>query len=317
MSKRKINKQQRARIKMIQTSFQTVVQYPELPQHQGLVLSRFGHHAEIEISENKILHCAIRPNLDNIVAGDHVICLEETTNQGVVVSLLPRQSLLTRNMSNQTQKIIAANITQLIIVIAPVPEPNWLLIDSYLVKADNNSIQAIIVLNKSDLNPPLQSMNRFTNLGYEIIETSCVTHTGHERLFEKLQNQTSVFIGQSGVGKSSLIGACLPDIAIAIAKEQHQHGRHTTSNARLYHLPKGGDLIDSPGIRNFDLGHLNKDQIIYGFREFRRLAAQCRFRNCNHSDAPDCAIIRAVNQGVCDKTRYENFLGLLHDRKLF
>lgn len=321
MSKRKINKQQRARINTIQTNFQDSSNLNEKNQHQGLVLSRFGHHAEIEISNQRIIFCAIRPHLSNIVAGDQVICLEETPGLGVVVSLLPRQSVLTRLNKHKDLKIIAANITQIVIVAAPIPEPNWLLIDSYLVKAEHDKIKPLIVFNKSDISLSQLSnapdhhphASRFQASGYEYIETSCLTGKGLELLFQKLSGETSVFAGQSGVGKSSLIASCLPDLSIAIAEQNviHHHGRHTTSNARLYHLPQGGDLIDSPGIRGFDLSDLNKEAIVSGFKEFKELAKKCQFRNCNHQNITICAIAQAVNQGLCDKSRYESLLALL------
>lgn len=317
MSKRKVTHQQKARIQKIQDRYQAPSD-SSLPAEEGLVLSRFGHHAEVETTQKTIVHCAIRPNLESIVAGDKIIWEKTSERQGVIVSCFPRHAVLGRYDSRGAFKAVAANMTQLMIVTAVTPETMWLLVDSYLVLAEHFNLKTALILNKTDLaSDELKNtlITQYQSLGYPIIMTSSVTSTGLKELISYLQDETSVFIGQSGVGKSSLIGQLLPDTAISTADPNmpHLHGRHTTSNSRLYHFPFGGQLIDSPGVRGFNISHLSKEAIVYGFREFRLLAAQCQFRNCNHVNSLGCAIVQAVGAESPLETRYHNLIKLLSD----
>lgn len=311
MSKRRINQQQSARIQKIQASYRSDV---SSANKEGLVLTRYGRHAEIEDSEGKPVHCSIRPNLDSLVAGDKVIWQEESNNQGVVVSRHPRQSVLARPDKRGSQKPVAANISQIIIVVAVKPEIHWPLLDSYLVMAEHLGLDACIVLNKVDL--PSETIQQelcscYQSIGYPVLFTSKQNDLGYDLLKHQLNHHTSVFVGQSGVGKSSLISVILPHetkIQTADISASSELGCHTTSNSRYYHLPSGGALIDSPGVREFTLGHLSTAEITQGYREFKHLISQCKFRNCNHKDSPGCAIIAAISAGKIAQKRYENFL---------
>lgn len=315
MSKRRINKQQSARIQKIQKNYieNKTVNHDLLTD--GLVITRFSKHVEIEYDAGQRVICSIRPNLDTLVAGDRVVWQAEGDNQGVVVSLYPRGSILARPTFAGLKKPVAANITQLVIVVAPKPEISWPLLDSYLVMAETLKLHAIIILNKTDLSceevkNDLEAI--YNPLGYSIILTNkedCV-----EPLQNALNHQVSVFIGQSGVGKSSLISKILPEeinIPISQISELSELGKHTTSNSRFYHLPTGGALIDSPGVREFSLWHLDASLITLGYIEFKPFLATCKFRNCPHIDTPHCAIIDAVEQGTISRKRYENYIKLV------
>lgn len=316
MSKRRISKQQSARIEKIQQTYHEAKDNNLDALADGLVITRFSRHVEIEDNQGNRLRCSIRPNLDVLVAGDRVIWQPEGIHQGVVVSLYPRGSILARPTSAGLKKPVAANITQMIIVIAPKPEISWPLLDSYLIMAKTLRLHAVILLNKTDL--PCEQLKKelladYQSLGYPIICTSQQELDGYEQLKKALNHQISVFVGQSGVGKSSLISGILPhelNIATNTISEGSELGRHTTSNSRYYHLPSGGALIDSPGVREFSLWQMDAAMIAQGYIEFGPFLSQCKFRNCLHIDTPHCAIIDALNKGLISQNRYTNFIKL-------
>ncbi|WP_115304087.1 ribosome small subunit-dependent GTPase A [Legionella beliardensis] len=311
MSKRRLNKQQTARIQKIQAGFQQGNNSSDY--EDGLVISRFSRHAEIEDTQGNRIHCSIRPNIDSLVAGDNVVWQSTGLGQGVVVSCYPRKTVLIRTDKREENKPIAANITQIFIVVAPKPAISWTLLDSYLVMAEILQLKAQIILNKIDL-PCLdvqeELIHCYKPLGYGLLFISKENSQSYLPLQQAFQGQVSVFVGQSGVGKSSLIERILPHekIQVAAISELSELGCHTTSNSRFYHLPGGGALIDSPGVRDFCLSNISSSEAIYGFRELRDFASKCKFRNCNHRDNPGCALIAAVNQGLVSSRRYDNFI---------
>jgi len=316
MSKRRINKQQSNRIEKIQKSFQEFKETDRDTLADGLVITRYSRHVEIEDNNGMRMRCTIRPNLDTLVAGDRVIWQPEGERQGVVVSLYPRGSVLARPTSAGIQKPVAANITQLIIVIAPKPEISWPLLDSYLIMAETLRLHAVILLNKTDLPSAelkAELLTVYQPLGYPIILANKNEQHGYDELKKALDHQVSVFVGQSGVGKSSLISGILPheeNITTQEISEVSELGRHTTSNSYYYHLPSGGALIDSPGVREFSLWQMDTVSIAKAYVEFAPLITQCKYRNCLHKDTPECAIVNALNQGLISERRYANFLKL-------
>lgn len=315
MSKRRISKQQSTRIEKNQQSYHQYKQNDD-DLVEGLVITRFSKHVEIEDNEGKHIRCSIRPNLETLVAGDRVIWQMEGINQGVVVSLYPRNSLLEKSTNTIIKKPVAANITQLIIVIAAKPEISWPLLDSYLVIAELLKLKAIVLLNKTDLSCETlkeQLFKHYQDLNYPILLMHKNSSTGLEQLKHVLNHQINVFVGQSGVGKSSIISSILPhelNIATKELSEISELGQHTTSNSRYYHLPSGGALIDSPGVREFSLWHIDLTEIARGYTEFRPYLSLCKYRNCTHIKTPHCAIIKAMKEGFISKKRYENFIKL-------
>lgn len=313
MAKRRINRQQTTRIKKLQDSYR---ENETADNKDGLILSRFSRHAQVETEAGELIHCSIRPNIDSLVAGDRVVWQAEGIGQGVIVSRYPRDTVLGRSDNRGGSKPVAANISQLIIVVAAKPLLSWTLLDSYLVMAENLRLQPVIVLNKVDLDCDRikqELLQNYQSLGYSVLFTCGKISTGLDELEKALNNNVSVFAGQSGVGKSSLIKAILPheiQIQTAEISADSELGCHTTSNSRLYHLPKGGALIDSPGVREFGLWDMSARDIVYGFREIRTLISGCRFRNCNHIDSPDCLVIKSLDKGVSRK-RYDSFIRML------
>lgn len=316
MSKRRISHQQSARIEKKQKQYRqrTETDNQNIATTNGLVIRRYSRHALVESSEGARIHCSIRPTIDSLVAGDHVIWQAEGDKQGVIVSRYPRHSVLGRPDKRGQLKPVAANISQVMIVIAPKPEISWALLDSYLVMAEYLHLQACIVLNKIDMpcnNLKQQLLQQYEHLGYTILFTSHDDQKHHKLLQSTLNNQTSVFVGQSGVGKSSLIAGILPlesEIQTGAISTRTELGTHTTSSSCLYHLPTGGALIDSPGVREFGLWHMPIAEIAKGYREFKPYISQCKFRNCNHLDNLGCALLAAVKENLITRNRYDNYV---------
>ncbi|QDP71128.1 ribosome small subunit-dependent GTPase A [Legionella israelensis] len=315
MSKRRISKQQSQRIARKQKAYQQKEHMDQSGLADGLVISRFGRHAEIEVENGLRIHCSIRPDIQSLVAGDRVVWRPEGQGQGAIVSCYPRQSVLIRP-GIRGDKAVAANITQMIVVIAPKPEISWPLLDSYLIMAEILHLNALILLNKTDL--PCQTIQQqliqdYQPLGYHLLFAGEHLKTGHQALEEALNHEVSVFVGQSGVGKSSIIASLLPHESAIETRSISEHkalGRHTTSSSRYYHLKGGGALIDSPGVREISLLYLEPTTIIQGYREFKPFLGLCKFRNCNHITSVGCAVKEAVAEQNISQRRYDNFVKL-------
>ncbi len=327
MSKRKLTRRQAWRVEKIQAEraerarrrgslAEQALSAGELgTEQEGLVTAHFGTQVEVESAPGHSQRCHIRANLEGLVTGDRVVwCAGEPT--GVVVARLDRRSELTRPDPYGKLKPVAANIDQILLVIAPLPPPHANLIDRYLVAAETVAIEPVLVLNKIDLldrDPGLASaldelLAPYPGLGYRVLRTSSRAG-GLASLQAALDGRTSVFVGQSGVGKSSLVNALLPqaDLRVGALSENTGKGTHTTTTAQLFHLPCGGSLIDSPGIREFGLWHMERADVERGFREFRPLLGHCRFRDCRHEGEPGCAILEAVASGAIRPERLDSY----------
>jgi len=232
-----------------------------------------------------------------------------------VTALMDRQTVLTRSTFSETDKPLAANISQLIIVLAPQPEPSEYLIDQYLIGAESIGVKAIIVINKADLldneqKAALQArFQTYENIGYHVVFVSTKTDNGLQPLFKNLTGETSILVGQSGVGKSSLTNTLLPELDIETQQlsEKKQLGQHTTSASTLYFLDKDARLIDSPGVRSFRPGTIDKSLLENGYREFKPFLGHCKFSNCSHTNEPGCALIEACENGEIAQIRLDNF----------
>lgn len=289
----------------------------------GIVISRFGQHADIQADDGQIFRCNIRRTIDSLVTGDEVIWRRGDESHsgitGIVEAVHERRSKIERPDYYDGLKAIAANIDQVIIVSALKPEFSSDIIDRYLVAVENTHLEPVILLNKIDLftDDMRQSIEPFLDeyrrLNYRILTASRISEHGMDELKSQLQGQTSVFVGQSGVGKSSLVNMLLPDIQTQTKEVSNTSGlgQHTTTTARLYMLPDGGRLIDSPGIREFQLWHLDAAQVTEGFRELAQLQGHCKFRDCKHINDPGCAFVDAVKSGQVSAQRYQSYLKIL------
>jgi ribosome biogenesis GTPase / thiamine phosphate phosphatase len=267
----------------------------------------------------QVCRCHLRANLPALVTGDQVVWRAGNQGIGVIVAQLPRNTELCRPDSRGQLKPVAANVDLIVIVFAPLPEPHPNLIDRYLVAAEHAGITPLLLLNKADLidaqnGPALEALLAvYRQLGYPLLEVSAHEGGGMQVLQERLNGHVSVFVGQSGVGKSSLVNSLLPgvDTRVGPLSEQTGAGTHTTTTARLFHFPGGGKLIDSPGIREFGLGHVSRDDVEAGFIEFHELLGHCRFRDCKHDREPGCALLKALEEGRIQQQRMNSYRHIL------
>lgn len=281
---------------------------------RGRVVAAHGRQYIVETADGQRLPCFPRGKKSEVACGDDVEITQSSPDQGVIDAILPRRHLLYR--SNEIrQKLIAANVDQLVVVVACEPAFSDDLVTRALIAAESQEIEVLIVLNKCDLAERLPAARRqtgvFAGLGYRVLELCARDHA--EDLRPQLQGRTSVLVGQSGMGKSTLVNALIP-AAGAATREISQaldSGKHTTTHATLYHLDADSHLIDSPGLQEFGLGHLDRGEIEYAFREFRPYLGQCRFRDCRHDREPDCALRPAVDAGKIEKTRFASYRRLV------
>lgn len=298
----------------------TPIEHDNLGTAQGgKVVGRFGKHANVEDTSGTIHKCHIRRTIDSVVCGDNVIFCpsisDESRDLGVIEIVHDRKTVLTRPDFYDGVKPIAANIDQIIIVSSIVPTLSPHIIDRYLVACEDVQIQPVIVINKMELldeedrEMVIDLLTVYHDIGYKVLLTSCVTGEGIADLAQLLTDNISVFVGQSGVGKSSLVNQLLPeaDEVVGDVSQNSGLGTHTTTTAKLLHFTEGGDVIDSPGVREFSLWHLPDEQITRGFIEFRDYLGGCKFRDCKHGDDPGCLIRDAVDNGIIDEARYESY----------
>ena len=273
----------------------------------GLIIARYKRHARVEIASNESYLCQFKSRSLNPVVGDKVTWHKDI---GTIEFINTRSSELKRINSKGKPETIAANLTQLVIVIAETPTPDWFLLDRYLVAAELAYLQATIIFNKVDLTKTLPSTyHSYENLGYPISTTSAHTGIGIPAFSDNMISQRSVVIGQSGVGKSSLINVLMDDNIQKTGNlsKKSNLGKHTTTTATLHRLPNGGELIDSPGVRDYAPYIEKNQQIQQGFCEFSALSQNCRFSNCKHLAEPDCAIKIAVDDGKITSKRYRSY----------
>ncbi len=282
---------------------------------EGLVVSHLGKGVAVEIEDRTIL-CQTLRKLDTVVVGDRVMISLSSPDQGRIEKILARRSVLQRPSRGDQVRPVAANLDTIFVVFAAEPECDFLLLDQYLAICENCNIDAALVLNKIDI-PHAEAvedeLQYYQALGYSLFKVSARQNHGLDALTQALAGQTSMFAGQSGVGKSSLSNALLPDKSLRTnsVSETTRHGRHTTTAATLYHLPDGGgDLIDSPGVAIFGLAGLSEAQLAWGYREFQPFIGRCRFNDCRHVNDKDCAVRQAAGNGDISASRYQRFLKL-------
>ncbi|MCS7238861.1 MAG: ribosome small subunit-dependent GTPase A [Thermoguttaceae bacterium] len=296
----------------------------------GRILSVHGATCEVEAEDGQIFRCAVRRLLKTIqsdywnvvAAGDRVLFrpVEGTDHEGVIERVEPRHGILSRK-SRGRQQVIVANVDQLLIVVSaaePPLKPN--LIDRLLISAEKGRIRPIICINKIDLVDPAELMplvGIYAQLGYQVILTSATTGFGMERLRRILSGQQTVLAGQSGVGKSSLLNAIDPNFRLRVqpvSPDTHK-GRHTTTTARVLRLASGGYVVDTPGIRQFELWDVVPEEIASLFPEFRPYLNGCRFPDCTHLHETDCAVKNAVADARLDIRRYESYCHLMSEEE--
>jgi ribosome biogenesis GTPase / thiamine phosphate phosphatase len=272
---------------------------------QGLVVAAFGKRYQVELSDKSRISCVTRGKKTDLACGDKVIIKLTDKAEGVVEKCLQRTSILYRS-STIKSKTIATNVTQIIIVLATQPSFYEALLNRCLVAAEAAKIKPLIILNKCDLedaDDAKAKLKLYQNLGYNVLHLSAKQEISVLRPY--LTNHQSVLVGQSGMGKSTIINALLPDqnVRTQVMSEALDSGKHTTTAAHLYYLDASSSLIDSPGLQEFGLNHLSQTDLELAFIEFRPYLGNCRFNNCKHTHEPDCAVTSAVNAGKISAIR--------------
>ncbi len=285
----------------------------------GLVIVNYGRNLLVEDEDGKLFRCVTRRGLDLLVCGDAVDWSPTSEGEGVVEAMQPRVTVLYRNDSHNRPRPLAANIDQVVIEAATEPTLDLFLIDKYTIAAELADTHPLIVVNKADLlgdddrRKIERQLKEYHTIGYTSLFTSALKNTGIDEFREQLSGKTSVLVGQSGVGKSSLVNRLLPeqDIAVGRLSEASGLGKHTTTATTLYHLSCGGNLIDSPGVRDFRLGDVDPVSLGNGFLEFHPYLGQCRFNDCLHLGEPGCAVIAALEAGRISERRMESYRRLM------
>jgi ribosome biogenesis GTPase len=342
MAKRRLSIQQKRRIDSKQKSkinndllSNSKLQLDESSTQTARIISHHGRQLYAETEDLKKIKCKIRQNLGDIACGDYVIVQQaedpdsqdktsdphSDASQYVVVAVKERSNLLVKTGFAGAIKPVAANIGQLVIVTSLKPKPNPYLIDRYLTAAENLPAKALIVINKVDLMD--QESKRlvddltklYKGIGYDVISSSMKQDTGLDALSDALSNTTSILVGLSGVGKSSIVKAILPkeEIRIGETSEATGEGKHTTTVSALYHLKCNGIIIDSPGVRDFTPINNSISEITHGFKDVRKFNGACKFSNCSHTNEPGCAMKKAVSDGLLNEQRFNNYLRMLQE----
>jgi len=339
MAKRKLSKQQQRRIADQQKNKiknnklqldklqQNNVQLDESSTQTARVISHHGRQLFAETENFEKIKCKIRQNLGDIACGDYVLVQQAHAATGelqnVIVAVKERTNLLVKTGFAGAVKPVAANIGQLVIVTSLKPKPNPYLIDRYLTAAENLPSKALIIINKVDLvDVETKRMcedltELYQNIGYDVISSSIKQNIGLEEISQALSNTTSILVGLSGVGKSSIVKTILPkeEIKIGETSAATGEGKHTTTVSALYHLKDNGIIIDSPGVRDFTPINKSIDEITNGFVDVRQFNGACKFTNCSHTNEPGCAMKQAVSDGKLNEQRFKNYLRLIQEFK--
>ncbi len=289
----------------------------------GRVVSHYGKQLDVETlnstADRKLVRCSQRANLPPLVTGDMVVWEADETGGGVILARGRRSNAFGRHDANGRLKPVAANIDRVLVVFACEPIPHVSLIDRYLVAIENLDLQPLLILNKIDL---LADDNReeldnmlsiYEEIGYKPHRVSAATGLGIAELEAELHDLTTVLVGQSGVGKSSLLNRIGGEELAEVGglSETHQKGTHTTTTSRLFHLANF-DLIDSPGIREFNLDFVSPESVFDGFIEFSPFRGLCKFRDCAHQSEPGCALLAAVEDGKVRQSRLDSYYRILN-----
>ena len=276
----------------------------------GQVIAAYGRHYLVATGDGRYYACFPRGKKSTVACGDHVMFARTADGQGVIEAVDARSTLFSRSAAHR-QKLIAANVSQLAIVVAAEPSFSEELINRCLVAAEQQNMRTLILLNKCDLKDAaaaaLTRLEPYAQAGYGVIQLSALE--GAEALRPVAARQSTVLVGQAGMGKYNIINALFPDARVATREISVflASGRHTTTQARLHRLDADSTLIDCPGLQEFGLHHLSPQDIETGFVEFRSFLGQCRFQNCRHLSEPGCALTRAAAEGAIHARRLDMF----------
>jgi ribosome biogenesis GTPase len=289
-----------------------------IAQHGRLTRVQTGDEIVVASCRRRLHWENGEPEAAQVVVGDHV-GLEVRRDHGFIVSVGARKTALLRRSSRTGKaQVLAANVDQALVVLAAhEPEPRQGLLDRFLVACDLAEIEAVVTLNKIDLGSDQvdQWLPVYEALGFSLLRVSALTGAGVDQVASQLHGRTTLFCGQSGVGKSSLLNTVHPGLRLKVGSisEASGKGRHTTTRAELLALPTGGFVVDTPGLKEFGLFKADRGQLQAAFSEIDEHAESCRFPDCSHSHEPDCSVSDAVAAGTIDANRYRSYLSMLEE----
>ncbi len=311
-----------------ETGLEVQLQVDESACLRGRVLSVHGLQSVVQDESGRIYRCATRRLLKTlstdqrhvVVAGDRVLFRSAAAtgaDEGIIERIEPRHGILSRT-SRGRQHTMVANVDQALLITSlaePRLKPH--LLDRLIASADKGRLRPVLCINKIDLGDPAEIqplVGVYSQMGYQVILLSARTGFGIARLRHVLKDRESAVVGQSGVGKSSLLNAVDPSLQLRVSavSEETQKGRHTTTTARLLPLEFGGYVVDTPGIRQFELWDVIAEEVASYYRDLRPYVSHCRFPDCTHTHEADCAVKDAVADGRIDQRRYESYCGLFH-----
>ncbi len=292
---------------------------------EALVLVSYGSHGIVQPADGTHLDCKFRRGVGRPFCGDRVLVSRADEASWVVEKILPRANQFVRADQQLRKHTVAANLDRVLVVIASRPLPSQDLLDRYLVAVHSLGIEPVIVHNKTDLAiddseagaRTFEHLEQYERLGYRVVRTSCKGPPGVADLAEVTATGSSILVGQSGVGKSSLVRQLLPNLDIQVGELSRVTGKgtHTTTTTMLYTLPGNGRLIDSPGVWEYGLWKLENREISAGYPEFSDFTGGCRFNDCLHQSEPGCAIKQAVDGGLILPWRYQSYCRLLDQNR--
>jgi len=287
-------------------------------EHVGLVVATFRRRMNIRLTDGSEVSARVKGRLLRPVCGDRVgIDPIQGESDWLITSVLERQNQLTRPNTRGDIEILAANITFLVAVAANPPKPDWFIVDRYLCAAEFMGVRAAVVYNKMELSIDLEAvrevLDAYRRIGYATLQTSAKTGANIAELGTMLGGETAIIVGQSGVGKSSIINCLTKTFGQRVGEVSagSGEGRHTTVSSAMLDLPGGGSVIDSPGVRDYAPAVSTIDQIASGFKEIVLLEQDCKFANCRHLREPKCAVKSAIESGAMSERRYESYKRLL------
>jgi ribosome biogenesis GTPase len=283
---------------------------------EPLVVATYSRRMRLLLPDGRNVDARIKGKRLKPVCGDRVEAGPiPGESDWLITAICERRNELTRPNLRGKVEVLAANIDKLLVMAAPAPEPEWAIVDRYLCAAELINASAAVVFNKSDLAAESsvdEILNDYARIGYPTVRCSAKSGRNIDAVAELLRDGISIIVGQSGVGKSSLINRLLGDdrLRVAAISDKSGEGRHTTVNSAMLQLPGGGAVIDSPGVRDYAPA-LQPDEIVVGYREIAASSQACRFANCRHLREPGCAVKAAVDNGTISKRRYDSYRHLL------